>query len=348
MSSFLSSALKVTKQNWLLLTVLVVLALGGGFWWYSQAKAQDKQLIFIQPRREGITKTLDISGVVDAREKARLRFAAGGKLVRVNVKKGDTVKKWQTIAVIDQATLQKQLQQDLNNYMKQRWDWEQRLDDTQDRTLAEREIRQSDKAQWDLNNEVLDVEIRDIAIRNTVLSAPFPGIITNAPATTPGIVLSASDYFEIVNPETLEFVAEVDEADISKVQIGQAAKLTLDAFPQEILQSTVKSISYSSKQGESGTVFEVTFALSPNQSSNMIRLGMNGDVSIELESKQDVITIPLIATRQRDGKTYVDVRTGEKTYAEREIQVGLETDERVEVISGLKEQDEVLSPENPS
>jgi macrolide-specific efflux system membrane fusion protein len=348
MRSFFSSAWGVIKKHWLLITILAVLAVGGAVWWFSQARAQSKEIIFVTPQQENITKTLDISGVVDAREKARLRFAVGGKLVGVNVQEGDRVKKWQTVAVIDQATLQKQLQQDLNLYMKERSDWEQRLDDTQDRTLPERELRQKDQAQWDLNNEVLDVEIRDIAIRNTVLSAPFPGIITSAPATTPGIVLSATDYFEIVNPDTLEFVAEVDEADIAKVAVGQAAKLTLDAFPDEILQTSVKSISYASKQGESGTVFEVTFGLSPAQSSSLIRLGMNGDISIELESKTDVLTIPLIVTRQRDGKTYVDVKTGEKTYAEREIEVGLETDEKVEVVSGLQKDDQVLSPEDPS
>lgn len=346
MSRFFSRGWLTVKRHWLLVTVLLLLALGGGFWWFFQASAQKQALTFIKPERENLTKTLDISGIIDAQEKARMRFAAGGKLVRVNVKEGDVVKKWQTLAVIDQALLRKQLQQDLNTYMQERWDWEQRLDDTQDRTLPKNEIRAKDKAQWDLKNEVLNVEIQDISIKNTVLSAPFPGIITTVPASAPGVVLSASDYFEIVNPETLEFIAEVDEADISKVVVGQAAKLTLDAFPDETLDTSVQAISYASKQGETGTVFEVTFALSPAQTTNMLRLGMNGDISIELDSKQDVMTIPLIVTRQRDGKTYVDVRTGDQTFAEREIEVGLETDEKIEVASGLQEQDEILSPEN--
>lgn len=345
MSRFFSRAWQSLKSHWLLTTILLVLALGGAFWWFTQASAQKEALTFIKPQRENLTKTLEVSGIVDAQEKARMRFAAGGKLTRVNVKEGDTVKKWQTLAVIDQATLRKQLQQDLNLYMQERWDWEQRLDDTSDRALPTDELREKDKAQWDLDNEVLNVEIQSIAITNTVLSAPFPGIITAVPATAPGIVLSATEYFEIVNPATLEFVAEVDEADIAKVQIGQAAEIVLDAYPDETLLSTVKSISYASKQGETGTVFEVTVGLSPGQSPNTLRLGMNGDISIELAQKQDILTIPLITTRQRDGKTFVDVRTGEETYEEREIQVGLETDEQIEVVSGLSEQDEILSPE---
>ena len=345
MSRFFSSVWQFFKRHWLLVSILIVLAVGGGIWWVNKAAAQKQGLTFVKPERQNLTKTLEISGLIDAREKARMRFAAGGKLTRVNVVEGTQVAKSQVLAVIDQAALQKQMQQNLNTYMQERWDWEQLQDDTKDRALPVDETREKDKANWDLQNKVLTVEIQSIAIRDTVLRAPFPGIVTSVPAVVPGIVLSPTDYFEIVNPQTLEFVAEVDESDIAKVELGQTSKLTLDAFPDETLETSVKSISYASKQGETGTVFDVTFALSPSQTSNTLRLGMNGDISIELASKQDVLTLPLIVTRQRDGKTYVDVRTGDTTYAEREITVGMETEEKVEVVSGLSEQDEVLSPE---
>jgi RND family efflux transporter MFP subunit len=347
MSRFFSRVWQFLKRHWLLVSILALLTIGGGIWWFTTAAAQKEALTFIKPERQNLTKTLEISGVIDAREKARMRFAAGGKVTRVNVTEGSQVKKSEVLAVIDQATLQRQIQQDLNTYMQERWDWEQLQDDTKDRTLPTDELRQKDQANWDLQNKVLSVEIKSIAIRDTVLRAPFPGIVTSVPTVVPGIVLSATDYFEIVNPETIEFVAEVDEADIAKVQVGQSATLTLDAFPDEILNSTVTSIAYASKQGESGTVFEVTFAVNPAQTTQQLRLGMNGDIAIELESKAAVLTVPLIVTRQRDGKVYVDVRTGAHSYEEREIQIGLETDENVEVLSGLQEEDEVLSPESP-
>lgn len=333
------------KHHWKLTIFIVLILIGGAFWWFSSQNKADEELVFIRPQREDLVKTLEVSGVVDAREKARLRFAAGGKVVYLGAKEGDTVKKWQTIATIDQAALRKQLQQDLNNYLKERTDWDQTLDNTKDRALPQSEVRTKSKEQLDLNNEVIDVEIQDIAIKNTVLSAPFNGILTASPITTTGIQLLASDYFEIVNPETLEFIAEVDEADIAKVQIGQPAVVELDAYPGEKLQTFVKSISFSSKQGENGTVFEVTFSLDQTQFSQLLRLGLNGDIAIELDTKANALTVPLIATRQREDKTYVDVRTGEKTFEEREIQVGLETDEKTEVVSGLTEQDEIVSPE---
>lgn len=333
------------KEHWKLLLVLLIVLAAGGWWFLGRTNASAKKLTFIRPERRNLVKTLEISGVVDAREKARLRFAAGGKVVYLGVKEGDSVKKWQTIATIDRAALQKQLQEDLNLYMKERHDWEQTVDDTKYRSLDTRENRTVQKEQLDLNNSVLNVEIQDIAIKNTVLSAPFAGIVTVSPAATTGIQLLSTDYFEIVNPDSLEFVADVDEADIAKVQSGQKATLILDAYPDDTLTTFVGPISFASKQGENGTVFEVKFMLNPAEFVQPLRLGLNGDIAIELASRDNAISVPVTATRQRDDKTYVDVKTGEKTYEEREITVGLETDEYIEVKDGLREDEEVLSPE---
>ncbi|MBP7768766.1 efflux RND transporter periplasmic adaptor subunit [Candidatus Woesebacteria bacterium] len=345
MKVLLQRTLTWLQKHWKITVFILIVLLGLGYWFYSKQLKNETKLTFVTPIRQDIAKTLSVSGVVDATQKARLRFAAGGKLTSLRVKKGDAVEQYQTLAVIDQAALRKQLQQDLNNYLKERNDWDQVLDNTKDRALPKNELRSKEKDQLDLNNQVLDVEIQSIAITNTVLSAPFPGILTVVPAVSAGIQLSATDYFELVNPKTLEFVAEVDEADISKVTIGQSSQVTLDAYPEQTLQTYVKDVAFASKQGENGTVFEVTFALDQSTLSQMLRLGMNGDVSIELDSRTGVLTIPITSTRVRDDKTYVDVRVTDTTYVEREITTGLDSEDRVEVLSGVTEQDEILSPE---
>jgi hypothetical protein len=78
------------------------------------------------------------------------------------------------------------------------------------------------------------------------------------------------------------------------------------------------------------------------------RLGMNGDAKIQLAKKSDILKIPLNTTIERDGKVFVKVKTGEKNgrpqTAEKEIQVGIQTEEEVEVVSGLSEQDQVVLP----
>jgi membrane fusion protein, macrolide-specific efflux system len=335
------------KEHWKLTAfVLLVVVLGAG-WYLRQAEANKPVLTFEAPKRETIIKTLDVSGIVDAKEKARLRFLAGGKITYLGAQPGNLVKKGQTLATIDQATLKKQLEQDLNTFMQERLDWDQLNDDVYQDVFTKREDRQRQQGQLDLTNEVLDVEIRDIAIANTRLTAPFAGILTTSPTTTTGVQLMSTDYFEVVNPDTLLFKAEVDEADIALIKMNQKATLTLDAHPDETITSYVNYISYTSSQTSNGTVFLIELPLdSTRYGIDFFRLGMNGDVAIELERKDNALAIPLVALKERDGKAFVDVKTGDQGFTEREVTTGLETDEKVEIVSGLTEQDQVLIPES--
>lgn len=341
----LKSAITAIRKKWkLYLGILIVVIIGVYFVTKSNA-SNTEILVFQHPTIQPISKTLDVSGHVDAKEKVRLRFIAGGKLTYIGAQEGDVVKKWQTIATIDKASLQKQLQQDLNNYMKERWDWEETQDDNKDKVLLTPQQRVADKEQWDLENTVLTVEIRDIAIQNSAIYAPFEGILTSAPTSVAGMQVLGSDYFEIVNPKSLVFRAAVDESDIASVQIGQKATLVLDAFEDKKIDTQVAFISYTSSETSSGTAFIVEFSLSEVQMEEILRIGMNGDIQILLEEKENVLTIPSIALIERDDTTYVLVKSGENQSEEREIKIGLETDELVEVLSGLSESDEIVIPE---
>lgn len=338
------------QKRFKLLLLILVIAGGLGLYFYNKAQADKVVLTFTSPSRQNLTKTLEVSGIIDATERVNMRFAAGGKVVYLGAQEGDTVKKWQTIATIDGRDLQNRLEKDLNLYLKERYDWDQQLDDIKDRTIDTEERRSVDKNQLDLNNVVLDVEYRDISITNTVLSAPFAGILVSSPTSVTGIQLLATDAFEIVNPETLVFKALVDEADIAQITIGQSATLSLDAYDDLTLNSQVSQIGYKSTPSASGTAFIVEFPLfDPNSAIadvlSKYRLGMNGDVQIILDQRENVLTVPLIAIREENGKSYVDVKTGENTAEAREVEVGLETDDDVEILSGLHENDQIVLPE---
>ena len=332
------------KDHWKLVLIIIIgLVLIAG-WQINNSRKNAPQLTFEAPQYRDLTKTLEVSGIVDAKEKARLRFMTGGKVTYLGAQEGQAVKKWQTIASIDKATLQKQLEQDLNAYMKERWDWENTRDDIEDRWLDDTEQRTVDKEQWDLENEVLDVEIRTQAIHNSSIYSPFEGVLTQSPTAVAGVQLLATDYFEVVNPQSIIFKAAIDEADISDVQLGQSAEIELDAYQNQYFDTTVNYISYTSNQSSSGTVFIVELPIS-NPNLDTFRLGMNGDVQIVLEKKENVLSIPFEATRERDGKIFVDIKEDGKTYQEKEIEVGLETEDYIEVISGLSENDQILIPE---
>ncbi|MBD3250422.1 MAG: HlyD family efflux transporter periplasmic adaptor subunit [Candidatus Pacebacteria bacterium] len=340
---------KLTKSNLKYLIPGLVVLLIAGVLIIRHLSAPQSELVLEQPQIRDLTQILEVSGVVDAKTKARMRFLAGGKVTYLGAKEGDWVKKWQTIATIDQRTLQKQLDKSLNDYMIERWDWEQTQDNIEDRWIPKSEERDVDQEQWQLENEVLDVEIQSLAIANTVMSAPFAGVLVESPIDTSGVQVLATDYFELVDPASLIFRAEVDEEDVARLELNQSAEIMLDAYPELLLPTQVEYIAYKSAQSSSGTVFLIELPI--NQPDlNKYRLGMNGDAAIELARKEQVLSIPLIATKERDGEFFVEVASSPNTSAEqtveKQVQVGLETDRYLEVTAGLTENDWVVIPQS--
>lgn len=332
------------KKRWKLILIIIAVLAAVGFWFYRKNNTKEESLTFITPEKGNLVKTIEVSGNIQAKQSSKLRFAAGGKITYIGAKEGDFVKKGQTIAAIDQKSLQKNLEKSLNDYSKERIDWDQTLDNTKDRWLPKPEDRTKQKDQIDLNNTIVNVELNDIAIQNTVLAAPFDGVLISSPTNVTGVTLLSTDTFDVVNPDTLYFQAQVDELDIGQIQKGQTATLAFDAYPDETFSSSISYISYKSSQTSTSTVFLVDFPLT-SQDINKFRLGMNGDAKIVVDSKQDVLSVPIDATIERDGKTFVKVKTDEMHAEEKEIQTGLETEDRIEVKSGLSQNDQIVLPQ---
>lgn len=331
------------KKRWKWLLLLAVVLAGVGYWMYGKANPKKEVLTFTKPERGELVKSLEVPGAINAKEYARMRFAAGGKIVSLNAHEGDWIAKGKTIAVIDQRALQKNLEKSLTTYSKERLDWDQTLDNTQDRWIPKPEDRSKQKDQLDLNSTVLDVQINNIAITNTVLSAPFDGILVSSPTNVTGINLLATDTFELVNPASLYFEAQVDELDIGQIHPGLTATIQLDAYPDEKFISSVKSVSYKSEQTSTSTVFLVDLPL--NQIDlNKFRLGLNGNATITLQTKENALSISLDSLIDKDGKSFVKVKTGDNEATEKEIQTGLETETRIEVLNGLNDNDQVVLP----
>jgi len=338
---------KWIKTHWKLSLFLLLLAGVGIFFLLRQANAPVEQLNFVRVKKEKLVKTLNISGIVDAKQKASLHYATAAKATYIGAKEGDSIKKGQTLARIDVQDQQKRIQQDLNNYFNQRLDFEQGLDDRGDTIINDSLGRIAQQEQKALENTVLDVEIRNIAIRNANLTSPIAGILVSAPVALPGVVLSPTDVFEVVDPYSLVFKATVDETDISQVKKGQMATIELDAYPDEPFQASVSAIAYRSAITSKGTVFVVDLSIpvqSTQSAMERYRLGMNGDSDIIVDQRDDVLQIPIDALIERDDKRYAKKKTGENTAEEVEIQTGIENDEMIEVISGLQLGDEVVAP----
>lgn len=319
-----------------LIFVAIIVAVLGIWFWRRQANLPEYQEYTVETI--DIRDTLELSGKVSAGKSAALRFGAGGYVTYVGAKEGDRVSKWQTLASIDTRQLQKVLDQKLNLYAIQRGTFEQTIDDNDnsvpDGDLARELDRLLAKNQYQLENTVLDVEYQDLTLKLARLSSPMDGILVIAPVTVPYVQVAATDLWIIVDPTTLEFLADLDETDLAKAEIGQKVIVTLDAYPDREFESTITSISYSPKETSIGTTYEVQITL-PESELSTLRLGLNGAAAVVREEKLRVTALPSAALQSENGQLVVTVLENGK-YENRQVETGIENDGMVEILKGLE------------
>lgn len=185
------------------------------------------------------------------------------------------------------------------------------------------------------------------ALEKATITAPIDGVVIfNAvsqpgqPAVKPAEGSSVSPQFapfSVVDLGRLVFVAEVDEADIDRVKPGMKALVTLDAFPGERFEATVRRVKPAAQvTATGGTVFEVEIPLEGSERD--VLLGMKGDASIEVSSSGSALTIPVEALFSEGGTDYVYV-VEDGVLNKTEITIGATTETDVEVVSGIEEGD---------
>lgn len=140
--------------------------------------------------------------------------------------------------------------------------------------------------------------------------------------------------FQIMDLRDMRVMAQVEETDIPDVKEGQAVDIFLDAYPDLTFTGTVAQVGVKAETGSAGTtVFEVVVLM--DRTDIPLRLGYNATVDIKVLSREDVISIPITALLEEDGREYAYVvEDGEAL--RREIEAGERSEEWVEVLSGLE------------
>ena len=318
-------------------------------WWSNSASAKERKNNSYVVKRENLIETLSLSGEIDAKEKADVKFQTSGLLSWVGVKEGDYVKKYQVLASLDKRELQNSMSQLLNSYMKERWDFEQDESDNKDwqtrgmTDVAREAVKRSlQKNQFDLNNSVLAVEAKDLTMKFANIWAPFEGIITKIEVPQPGTnITPAGAAFSLVNPKSLYFSATADQTEVTSFVVGTSGKIVLESFPDIEMNGVIENISFSPKEGESGTVYELKMTIDSFQvGEDRLKLGMTGDANFISKELDNVLAIPEAYLDKTNGKFFVTKLTGvieEKI----EVKPGQIIEGMVEIKEGLNEGDTV-------
>jgi RND family efflux transporter MFP subunit len=296
--------------------------------------------------REDFVKTVSSSGKTKAQKSVDLKFQTSGRLNWVGVKEGDHVRAYQAIAGMDQREVQKNLQNALLDYSKERnafEEWNQNTNPLcgQQGLCSDSLKRVLQNNQGDLTKSVNDVELKALAIEFSTLVTPIGGIVTSIDTPVAGInITPATAVFTVVDPSSIEFEANADETDVGNLALGQKAMITLDAYPEATFSGTISYISYASQVSAGGaTVFPVRIAF---DNPADIRIGLNGDVTIDSVSEPGRILVPIEAIREDSSGKYVYKKTGQK-YVKTSIHTGMQNDTNIVVTDGLAQGDSVVT-----
>lgn len=318
---------------------IVVFAVAVFFLWPKAAKPISTETV----KKELFIQSLSMTGVISAERSANLSFLTGGKLVFLGAKKGDYVNAYQTVAVLDQRTAQESLAQALIDYSKQRNSFDQVKEDNLNRTpqqaLTDKMRRLLENNQYDLEKSVNSVELQSLAKEQSILLAPFAGILTRSDVVSTGVNVSTATIWTLTDPDSLTFKMEVDEADISKVKNGQTVNVVLNSYPDKTFHLIVDSIDFITHTTTTGgNAFDVKAKISSND-DYIFRAGMNGNAEIIVEQKKGAIGIPL-SSLIGENKVYLKTKDG---FKKRKVKLGIQNDSSVVVLSGLGQGDVIAT-----
>jgi HlyD family secretion protein len=187
-------------------------------------------------------------------------------------------------------------------------------------------------------------------LRNSTLISPINGLVlsrdVNVGDAVSSILVLGSQATLIM---TLGDVSEVyvqgkvDEADIGKVYLNQAARIVVESFKDKKFTGKVTKISPLGKEKDNVTTFEVRVSIS--NPTGELKANMSANAEIVLEEKKNVLMVPeasLIYDKERKASVEIPDAKSEKGKKKVPVQLGISNGVKTEIISGLNEKQQVV------
>jgi HlyD family secretion protein len=349
------------RRRWIGLVVGLALIASAGIWWQRQRMQAGRNLAeFTVVAREGsLPGVITASGELDAVQRVNVSPKRQGILLQLLVDEGDTVRKGQPLALMDDGDLRDRLMELQANVQsaeseQRRSDSELRRNeplfrqgaislDTMNRFRSEAEVRRlaTSAARQRLRQRMVEKD-------ELIVRAPFAGVISQryaepgafvTPTTTASATAGATSSSIVELSEGLEVVAKVPESDIGRLKVGLPASVRVDAFPDRRFQARVRQIAPRAVKTNNVTSFEVKLQL--DDPAPELRIGMTADIDFQTGTLQARTVVPTVAIVTEDGRpgvllvgkrqepTFQPVELGASSGKDTQILTGLESGTRV-------------------
>jgi HlyD family secretion protein len=267
--------------------------------------------------RRDIVVSAQASGAIQPDTTVEVKSKASGEILQLNAETGDVVKRGAPLVRIDPRNarnLLAQAQADLDvarakltNSTSQK----KRADELfKSQSITEQEHEQALLDYADARSQVVRSQVAvdnaRIQLEDTDVRAPITGTVLEKDVERGSVIASATSnvsggttLLKMADLNQVQVRTLVDETDIGKLQPGQIATVTVDAYPQRPFSGTVLKIEPQAQTEQNVTMFPVLVRI--DNKEGLLRPGMNAEVEIHVGRRNDVLAVPNAALRtQRD------------------------------------------------
>ncbi|MDA0759457.1 MAG: efflux RND transporter periplasmic adaptor subunit [Proteobacteria bacterium] len=298
------------KSFTIVLSIIFLASCGGGkkeeefkFYTLKEAGAQQLEL------------TVEASGTVEAISSIEIKSKASGQVLFLGAEIGDFVEKGIVLARIDQRTPTNTLAQanaDLEvakvrlSNAKNQFNRSKRLHDEGNISdKAFEDVQEaSSSAQAQLVRAEVFLENARIALDDTSVRSPIAGTVISRLAEVGQVITSPTSavgggtlLMEMADLNKVRVRALIDEIDIGKISIGQEVTLKVSAYRDKRFTGVVSKIEPMSQVDQNVTTFPVLIDI--ENKDNLLLIGMNTDVEIEILNEEVALALPAGSLRTR-------------------------------------------------
>ena len=290
------------------MTIAILLAAGA-----CKKAAKPVAYEAVPVERRDIIVSAQASGAVQPDTTVEVKSKASGEILQLNAETGQVVKRGTSLVKVDPRNARNamaQAQADLevakaklanSTSQKNRAD---ELYKSQSITQQEHDSAVLDyaDARSQVVNSQVAVDNARIQLEDTDVKAPITGTILEKDVERGSVIASATSnvsggttLLKMADLNQVQVQTLVDETDIGKVQPGQLATVTVDAYPNRPFSGTVVKIEPQATTNQNVTMFPVVVRIGNEQ--GLLRPGMNSEVEIHVGQRDSVLAVPTAALR---------------------------------------------------
>jgi HlyD family secretion protein len=180
------------------------------------------------------------------------------------------------------------------------------------------------------------------SLEDAILRAPFAGTVAEVNVSAGEMTGSALPAVVLMDTSSFSLEVEVDEIDVGRLATGQTVEVTFDSLPDVVVTGTLRTIAEAASTSSGSVVYRTLIDLTPADAH--LRAGMSATAAITVEVVKDALVVPnWVIQFTSDGQPFVEKLVGGQA-VRTNVELGVRNDEYTQVLSGLREGDQVAIP----